>query len=60
MLHLVGYLHRCTEMMHGHINMNWIGLCCPWDKELREDLVEILFANIGRQKSPFHPVHLVQ
>jgi len=25
-LHLVGYLHRCTKMMHGHTNVNFIKL----------------------------------
>jgi len=24
LLHLVGYLHRCTKMMHGHTNIKLI------------------------------------
>jgi len=23
LLHLVGYLHRCTKMMHGETNIKW-------------------------------------
>ena len=26
LLHLVGYLHRCTKMMHGHTNIKIAGL----------------------------------
>ena len=32
LLHLVGFLHRCTKMMHGHTNVNLCLLfsCCTW------------------------------
>ena len=25
LLHLVGYLHRCTKMLHGHTNVKFVG-----------------------------------
>lgn len=51
--------YDCCPVICTREKVNWIGLCCPWNKELRDDLVEILFPNIGRQKSPCHLVHLV-
>ena len=38
MLHLVGYLHRCTKMMHGHTNIKrlWPNLRYYLDTFLEE------------------------
>jgi len=62
-LHLVGYLHRCTKMMHGHTNINFINakqvkeihLCMNIKRKLhRANAAAIWYNKLCRENRPKH------